>query len=105
MCGPWGLCVQKCSKYYNLIECNAGVFSGARFSSLRAPLKTPAWEANAGNDRVDQFTLDVSLEKTVNKSQRPAGIIATSDGHVLILFQTVLKPAQPEISNKTEISV
>ena len=81
MCGPWGLCVQKCSKYYNLIECNAG------------------------NDRVDQFTLDVSLEKTVNKSQRPAGIIATSDEDVLILFQTVLKPAQPEISNKTEISI
>ena len=44
-------------------------------------------------------------KKTVNKSQRPAGIIATSDGHVLTLFQTVLKPAQPKISNKTEISV
>ena len=58
------------------------------------------------NDCVDQFTLDVSLEKTVNKSQRPAGIpvIATSDEHILILFQTV-KPAQPEISNKTEISI
>ena len=81
MCGPWGLCFQKCGSYYNLIVCNAG------------------------NDRVDQFTLDVSREKTVNKSQRPAGIIATSDGHVLTLFQTVLKPAQPEISNKTEISV
>ena len=28
---------------------------------------------------------DVSLEKTVNKSQRPAGIIAASDGHIFVL--------------------
>ena len=40
---------------------------------------------SAGNGRVDQFTLDVSLEKTVNKSQRPAGIIAVSDGHIFVL--------------------
>ena len=37
------------------------------------------------NGRVDQFTLDVSLEKTVNKSQRPAGIIEASDGHIFVL--------------------
>ena len=43
-------------------------------------------------------------KKTVNKSQRSAGIIATSGGHILILFHTV-KPSKPEISNKTEISV
>ena len=31
---------------------HAGVFSGARISSLiRAPLKTPAWEARVGLER------------------------------------------------------
>ena len=56
LCGPWGLCaVQKCGNYYNLTVCNTG------------------------NGLVDQFTLEGCFtRKTVNKSQRPAGIIATS---------------------------
>ena len=34
LCGPWGLCVQKCDNYYNLTVCNTG------------------------KGRVDQFTLE-----------------------------------------------
>ena len=61
LCGPWGLCVQKCGNYYNLIVCNAG------------------------NGRVDQFTLEGSFTgKTVQKLQRPAAITATSDGHIFV---------------------
>ena len=58
LCGPWGLCVQKCRSCYKLIVCNAG------------------------NGRVDQFTLEG--RKIVNKSQRRGGIIATSDGHTFV---------------------
>ena len=61
LCGPWGLCVQKCGNYYNLIVCNAG------------------------NGRVDQFTLEGSFTgKTVQKLQRPAAITATSDGYIFV---------------------
>ena len=39
------------TRVYKIVASHAGVFRGARFSSLprdekRAPLKTPAWEAN-----------------------------------------------------------
>ena len=61
LCGPWGLCVQKCGNYYNLIVCNAG------------------------NGRVDQFTLEGCFtRKTVQKLQRPAAITATSDGYIFV---------------------
>ena len=61
LCGPWGLCVQKCGNYYNFIVCNAG------------------------NGRVDQFTLEGCFTgKTVQKLQRPAAITATSDGHIFV---------------------
>ena len=61
LCGPWGLCVQKCGNYYNLIVCNAG------------------------NGRVDQFTLEGCFTgKTIQKLQRPAAITATSDGHIFV---------------------
>ena len=32
LCGPWGLCVQKCGNYYNLIVYNAGKVSIDQFT-------------------------------------------------------------------------
>ena len=39
---------------------------------------------NAGRGRVDQFILEKCFtgKKTVTKSQKPAGMIATQDGHI-----------------------
>ena len=59
--GPWGLCVQKCGSYHNLIVCNTG------------------------NGRVDQFTLEgCFIGKTVHKLQDPIGITTTPDGLILV---------------------
>ena len=58
---PWGLCVQKCGDHHNLLVCNAG------------------------NGRVDQFTMEGCFPgKTVDTLQDPKGITITPGGLILV---------------------
>ena len=59
--GPWGLCLEKCGNYYNLLVCNTT------------------------NGRIDQFTVEGCFTgKTVDKLQAPVRITTTPDGHILV---------------------
>ena len=58
---PWGLCLEKCGNYYNLLVCNRL------------------------NGCVDQFTVEGCFTgKTVDKLQDPIGITTTPDGRILV---------------------
>ena len=61
LCGPWGLCVQKCGDHHNLLVCNNT------------------------NCRVDQFTVDGCFTgKTVDKFNGLTSINTTPDGLILV---------------------
>ena len=59
--GPWGLCLEKCGNYYNLLVCNTT------------------------NGRIDQFTVEGCFTgKTVDKLLFPCRITTTPDGRILV---------------------
>ena len=68
---------------YTVLASLADVFRRARFSSKRAPLKTPAWEANTVHAHMhasglDQFPADVHVVSTYAAPQPPVGVLFPS---------------------------
>ena len=82
---------------YSSLASHAGVFRGARISSLRAPLKMPAWEANS-SPAINSFALGAAL--TISVRGLPVtsshrffflSLSCTSSCHESATFNTLLK--------------